>query len=79
MSGSWNCVCVRVRVCVRVCVCVPPSHLVGLAVFHRVFGDGVCDLWTEDEEDDLQRPNSCLPFGALSKAVNKVKQLLCSL
>lgn len=55
------------------------SHLVDLAVFNRVFGDGVCDLRTEDEEDGLQGPHSRLPFGALCKAVNQVEQLLCCL
>lgn len=62
-------------VCVRVCV----THLVDLAVFDCVFGDGVCDLRAEDEEDGLQRPHGRLPFGALRKAVDQVEQLLCCL
>lgn len=65
--------------CVSLCVfvCFLSSHLVGLTVLHCVFRDGVGNLGTEDEEDDLQRPHSCLPFGALRKAVHQVKQLLC--
>lgn len=73
-KGSVS-LCVCVSLPVRECLCV--SHLVDLTVFYRVFGDGVCDLGTEDEEDGLQRPHSRLPFGALCEAVDQVKQLLC--
>lgn len=80
-SQGREAVWVRVRLSVYFCTCasvLSVSHLVGLAVFHCVFGDGVCDLRTEDEKDYLQGPNSCLPFGALCKVVHEVKQLLCS-
>lgn len=61
-----------VYLCMRVSV-LSISHLVGLTVLHCVFGDGVCDLRTEDEKDYLQGPNGRLPFGALRKVVHEVK------
>ena len=54
------------------------SDLVDLGVLHSLSGEVLCDVGTENEEDDLQWPHGCLPLGTLSKTVHQVKQLLCT-
>ncbi len=56
------------------CVC-----LVVFGVIWRVFGHILSDVRTEDEEDDLQGPNSCFPLRTLSKTIHQIKQLLSTL